>query len=177
MQANEVSFTPPDGAERLQCQKRPFARLLRDGVSSRAPYRVGVVSKPVSKSTCVHDGMSTVLIADDHPSIRRLLRMTLDQCHTLIEAKDGVEALELLRRHRPAVAVLDVTMPGLTGLQVCRLIRADPDLRHTAIITISANANADAALQAGADRFIATPFRPTVLLDAVDHLSHAGACA
>jgi two-component system phosphate regulon response regulator PhoB len=121
--------------------------------------------------------MSTVLIADDHPSLRRLLRMTLDQRHTVIEAKDGGEALELLRRHRPAVAVLDVTMPILNGLEVCRLIRADPDLRHTAIIIISANANENAALHAGADRFIAKPFRPTVLFDAVDQLSHAGACA
>jgi len=117
--------------------------------------------------------MTMVLIADDMEAVRRLLRLTLESRHTLLEAEDGGEALALLRRHRPAVAILDVVMPGLSGLQVCRLIREDPDLRAIGVIILSANAAADDARRAGADRFFVKPFLPSALLRAVDDLLDA----
>jgi CheY-like chemotaxis protein len=97
--------------------------------------------------------MAVVLVADEIKSVRYLLRLTIGRRHTVIEARDGDEALALLRQHRPDVAVLDVTMPARSGLQVCRLLRADPDLRGTGVIVMSANGCTDAAYQAGADRF------------------------
>lgn len=114
--------------------------------------------------------MRTVLIADDQDSVRRLLRMVLGSQYTVIEAKDGGEALALLRKHRPDVAVLDVVMPVLSGLQVCRLLRADPDLCDIGVIIVSANASEDDVRLAGADLSIPKPFLPSVLLRAVDDL-------
>jgi CheY-like chemotaxis protein len=116
------------------------------------------------------DGMATILIADDSADIRRLVRLTFDGRYALLAAEDGAEALELLRQHRPDVAILDVVMPALSGLQVCRLVRADPDLAAIRVIVISANASAEPAYDAGADRFIAKPFSPSLLLVAVDEL-------
>jgi CheY-like chemotaxis protein len=118
-----------------------------------------------------------VLIADDIKSLRQLFRLTLNQHHTVIEAEDGAEALDLLRRHQPDVAILDVGMPALSGPQVCRLLRADPALRDIGVIIISANANEDDARQAGADRFIAKPFLPSALLAAVNDLVQSQARA
>jgi CheY-like chemotaxis protein len=89
--------------------------------------------------------MAIVLIADDSASVRLLLQMTLTAHHTVLEAKDGGEAVELLRQHRPDVAILDVVMPVLSGLQVCRLLREDPALRDIRVIMLSANATADDA--------------------------------
>jgi CheY-like chemotaxis protein len=114
--------------------------------------------------------MATVLVADDHRAVRRLLVLSLDHAHTVIEAADGAEALERLRRHRPDIALLDVVMPGLSGLQVCRLLREDPELRGIGVIILSANAREDEARQAGADRFIAKPFSPGHVLATIDDL-------
>jgi CheY-like chemotaxis protein len=115
--------------------------------------------------------MALILIADDLPSVRRLLQLTLAPRHTVIEAEDGDEALTLLRQHRPDVAILDVTMPVRDGLEVCRTIRSDPDLCDTAVIVISGNAGEGDASAAGADRFLAKPFLPSALLRAVEALT------
>jgi CheY-like chemotaxis protein len=114
--------------------------------------------------------MATIMIADDAAALRRMLAQTLSSRHAVIEAVDGGEALEFLRRQRPDVAILDVVMPVLSGLQVCRRLRADPDLRHIGVIVLSANAGEDDAHRAGANCFIAKPFLPSALLAAVDSL-------
>jgi CheY-like chemotaxis protein len=117
--------------------------------------------------------MASVLIAEDRESLRRLLGLTLADWHTVLEAADGGEALELLRQHRPDVAILDVVMPMLNGFQLCRLLREDPDLSDLRIIILFANASECASRQAGADRFLAKPFLPSVLLRTVDDLLEA----
>jgi CheY-like chemotaxis protein len=115
--------------------------------------------------------MPTIVIADDLAPVRQLLRMTLSSQHTVLEAKDGGEALELLRRHHTDVAVLDVVMPVLDGLHLCRLLREDPAFRALKIVIVSANATEHDALQAGADRFVAKPFSPIALLRVIDDLT------
>ena len=112
--------------------------------------------------------MALILIADDHASVRRLLRLTLSARHTVIEAEDGGEALDLLRAYRPDIAILDVVMPVLNGLQLCRILRRDPSLNDLRIIVLSANASEHEAQQAGADFFLAKPFLPSRLLDLID---------
>ena len=118
--------------------------------------------------------MARILIADDSPPMRTLLRVTLRSGeHDIVEAKDGDEALALLAEHRPTVAVLDVTMPGRTGLDVCSAVRADPALATMGLVVISANgleSDARAALAAGADRFLSKPFSPRRLLETVTTL-------
>jgi CheY-like chemotaxis protein len=113
-----------------------------------------------------------VLIADDSLSMRLLLQRVLtSRGHQVYEAVDGDQALELLHAHHPDVAILDVIMPGLDGLAVCRAARADPDFASLKIIVISANATVDDALTAGADCFLMKPFLPSRLLTVIDELT------
>jgi CheY-like chemotaxis protein len=111
--------------------------------------------------------METLLIADDEPMMRLLVTATLSsQTCRLIEAVDGDQAWTLLREHRPTLAILDVAMPGRTGLELMRAIRADPDLRATRVIILTASAGAatrEALAEAGADHFLTKPFSPLEL--------------
>ena len=88
-----------------------------------------------------------ILVADDFPVLRLLVRRTLDG-HEVFEAGTGDEALQLLDTARPSVAILDVNMPGGSGLDVCRAIRRDPAWAATVVIVITANGAMDAEQQA-----------------------------
>jgi DNA-binding response OmpR family regulator len=113
-----------------------------------------------------------VLVADDDPAILHLLRLTLpDTRIQLMEAADGVEAWALLQAQRPSVAILDVKMPGLSGLELTRAIRAEPTLAATRVILLAAGASPEqiaAGMDSGADRYITKPFSPLELLAALD---------
>jgi CheY-like chemotaxis protein len=117
---------------------------------------------------------ATVLVCDNESILRRLVRATLGSGDVqVIEACDGDESLELARRHRPDLVILDVMMPGRTGLDVLGELRRDPDLADTRVIVLTARAQVadrDAALDAGADRFLAKPFSPSELAEVADEL-------
>ncbi len=116
-----------------------------------------------------------ILVADDAPRLRQLVRCVLVG-HRVVEAGDGDEALRLFRSVRPDVAVLDVNMPGCTGLEVCREIRRDPLLGATVIIVLTANGLPEAeqaAYDAGADAFLTKPFSPRILCEVIDRLARA----
>ena len=107
--------------------------------------------------------MLSILIADDAPSVRKLLRLILEPTHLVIEAGDGDDALRQLHAHRPDLAILDVAMPARNGIEVCRQLRQDPQLAATGVIVLTANgtpADRSAALAAGADHFLTKPFSP-----------------
>jgi CheY-like chemotaxis protein len=118
---------------------------------------------------------ASVLIVDDDPFIRRLIATTLEDVagFELYEASDGVEALELAADRPPRLVFLDVDMPRLDGISVCRRLRADAATRGTTIVILTA-ANADEveqrASEAGADMFLTKPFSPLDLLRLVDRL-------
>ncbi len=83
--------------------------------------------------------MTTILIADDEPAILDLVRFTLDDPQVqIVSAADGAAAIELARSVRPDVALLDVQMPRLNGLEVCRRLRALPECAHTRIVMLTA---------------------------------------
>jgi len=112
-----------------------------------------------------------VLIADDDGSIRLLVRACIgSEGYDVLEAADGDRAWELLRQHGPSVALLDVQMPGRSGLELTRAIRADPGLRPTRVILLTANARPEdvAAGLAGADLYLTKPFSPLELCGAVE---------
>jgi two-component system phosphate regulon response regulator PhoB len=116
--------------------------------------------------------LSTVLIAEDEVSVRWLIRMTLDTGgFEIIEVEDGYAAIDAIRRKRPALIFLDWTMPGMTGLEVCRAVRADPAARDTKIVMLTAHTDeqdrAD-AMEAGVDDYITKPFSPRQLLEKVN---------
>ncbi len=85
--------------------------------------------------------MTTVLIADDEPSLRLLVSATIESDeYDVVEAVDGDEAWDLLRQHRPTVALLDVQMPGRTGLDLTHAIRGDPELARTFVVLLTSKA-------------------------------------
>lgn len=119
--------------------------------------------------------MSTVLVCDDEDVLRALIRATLGTRWELIEARDGEEALELARSERPDLVILDVMMPGRTGLQVLADIRADPSLADTQVIMLTARTQAeDIAAVEAADAYLPKPFSPAALAELADRmLQHA----
>jgi CheY-like chemotaxis protein len=116
--------------------------------------------------------MKTVLVADDEASLRLLVKTTIrsDECE-VVEAANGHEAWQLLQQHHPEMAILDVRMPGRTGLELTRSIREHPELRGTYVLLLTSqtqDVDVAAGLEAGADRYMTKPFSPLELLTAVE---------
>jgi CheY-like chemotaxis protein len=112
--------------------------------------------------------LATVLICDDEPSLRELIRLSLDGEYSFAEAEDGVQSLEMARRLKPDVVILDMMMPRLNGLEVLSEIRRDDDLSGTAVIVLTAQpATCDDALRQGADAVMVKPFEPGQIAAAV----------
>jgi DNA-binding response OmpR family regulator len=115
--------------------------------------------------------MTTVLVADDDADIRDLVTFKLEQAgHRVVAVADGVQALEAVRDHLPDLAVLDLMMPGLSGLDVCAEIRRDPRSAHLPVIMLTARVQEqDVALgfATGADDYVTKPFSPRELLSRV----------
>jgi CheY-like chemotaxis protein len=120
-----------------------------------------------------------VLVCDDEDVLRALIRATLDPgTYSIVEAKDGDEALELARSARPDVILLDMMMPGQSGLEVLAELRADAVLAETPVIMLTARtqtADRAAIAAAGADRYLAKPFSPAELAGLVDEVRRSGA--
>ena len=118
--------------------------------------------------------MTTILVVDDEPPILDLVRFTLEDADVRVEeASDGVEALILARRLRPDLILLDVHMPKLNGLEVCRQLRADVAFAHTRIVMLTAagqEADHTRGREAGADEYLTKPFSPLALLALVEAL-------
>ena len=106
--------------------------------------------------------LPTVVIADDESSMRLLVHATIEpDDYNVLEASDGTEAWAMVKEHRPALVLLDVQMPGRSGLDVLRLIKADPTLEATRVILLTAKGStADKAkgLDLGADDYLTKPF-------------------
>lgn len=112
-----------------------------------------------------------VLVVDDDPLVRGLLRAVLvGSEYQLDEASDGFEALRIAQEKPPDVVVLDVMMPGVNGYDVCRAMRADPRLRSTRIVILTARDTPQdrvEAAEAGADEYLTKPFSPVRLIESI----------
>jgi putative two-component system response regulator len=110
---------------------------------------------------------SRVLVADDAESIRLVFqRLLTAEGHDVIGAANGVEALEIVSRNQPDVILLDVAMPAMDGLEVCRRLKADTSTRLTPIVLITGRAELSdrlAGLEAGADEILEKPVHPQEL--------------
>lgn len=113
-----------------------------------------------------------LLIADDEPAIRMLIVATLgSESFEIFEAETGSQAMEIAEREQPALALLDVHMPGLSGIEVCRRIRASSELADTKVIILTgdaASADREAGLAAGADTYLTKPFSPLQLIETIE---------
>ena len=107
---------------------------------------------------------ATILLIDDEKDLIELVRYNLEkEGFDVIAASDGQAGLDVVRRHRPDLVVLDLMMPGLDGLQVCQRLRGDPRSGRIPVIMLTARATeADriVGLELGADDYITKPFSP-----------------
>ncbi|WP_035383167.1 response regulator [Ferriphaselus sp. R-1] len=108
--------------------------------------------------------MEKILVVDDQFDIRRLLAITLGGSYEVIEARDGVGALEMLRCHHPKIVLLDVMMPGdIDGIDVLDVIKRDPEFSDVRVAMITARGQSnDVRLgeEHGADAYFIKPFGP-----------------
>jgi two-component system, OmpR family, phosphate regulon response regulator PhoB len=118
--------------------------------------------------------MLTVLIADDEAHVVELVRVTLeDERVRVVAACDGATALELAAELEPELIFLDVNLPDLSGLEVCRRLRREPSLAGVRIVMLTAAAQQDdiaRGLEAGATHYLTKPFSPVRLLSLVQGL-------
>lgn len=111
--------------------------------------------------------MSTarILIVDDEPRLRRIVRETLVGAgYEVDDARDGIQGLEKVRQFHPDLLLLDMNMPEMSGMDVCKAIRADSFIAIIMLTVRNSDADKVAALDAGADDFITKPFSTPELL-------------
>ena len=118
--------------------------------------------------------MLTILIADDEPHVVELVRVTLeDERVRVVEAADGATALALAAEVDPALILLDVNLPDLSGLEVCRRLRKEARTSCAHIVMLTAAAQHDdvaRGLAAGATHYLTKPFSPVRLLSLAESL-------
>ena len=106
----------------------------------------------------------TILVVEDEPDIRKLVQYNLVQeRYKVIEAEDSEQALKLLQRAKPNLIILDLMLPGMSGMELCKLLRDRQDTAHLPILMLTAKAGeADKVigLEMGADDYLAKPFSP-----------------
>jgi two-component system alkaline phosphatase synthesis response regulator PhoP len=115
-----------------------------------------------------------ILVCDNEDVLRALVRAALDGAgYQVVEARDGDESLELARSVKPDLILLDMMMPGRTGVEVLGQLRREDALASTPVVMLTARAQASdraTALDAGATRFLAKPFSPMALAALVEEL-------
>jgi CheY-like chemotaxis protein len=117
------------------------------------------------------DKSKTILICDDEPTLRELVRASLNGGYRFAEASDGFVAVELARELDPDAIVLDLMLPRLSGLEVLAELKRDERLRSIPVLVMTAwNDTEEAALAAGATGFVTKPFDPDDLKLAVEEL-------
>jgi DNA-binding response OmpR family regulator len=113
----------------------------------------------------------TILICDDEPALRELIRASMDDGFEFAEASDGIIAMELAREVEPDLVILDLMLPRLSGLEVLARLNEDERLKDVPVLVITAwNETREDVLAAGADDFVSKPFDPEDLKAAVNRL-------
>jgi len=110
-----------------------------------------------------------VLVVDDEPFILRSLSFVLKKGQLdVLEARDGEEALALIREHKPKLVFIDVMMPKMNGYDVVRAVRAEEELKDTHLVLLTAKGQeSDRAvgMEAGANDYLTKPFSPSKILE------------
>ena len=116
----------------------------------------------------------TILLVDDDPDIREFISLNLVKEGFKVEtAKNGLEGVEMCKKFKPDLVILDVMMPGMDGMEACEAIRATPEIAHTVIAFLSARGedySQVAGFESGGDDYITKPIRPKVLVSRIKAL-------
>lgn len=118
--------------------------------------------------------MSTVLIVDDSSTLREMISGLLIKAGmTVVEAKDGVEAMAKIEASPPDLVVLDIVMPNMNGYELCRWVKNNPNTQTIPVVICSSKSEEFDrywGMKQGADAYIAKPFRPTEMVETVKQL-------
>ena len=116
----------------------------------------------------------TILLVDDDPDIREFISFNLVKEGFKVEtAKNGLEGVEMCKKFKPDLVLLDVMMPWMDGMEACEAIRATPEIAHTVIAFLSARGedySQVAGFESGGDDYITKPIRPKVLVSRIKAL-------
>jgi len=111
---------------------------------------------------------ATILIVEDQEDNRKILRDLLtSQGYSILEATDGLTAIQLARNYQPALILMDIQLPGIDGYEATRRIKADKALSHIPLIVVTSYAlsgDSQKAFAAGCDDYIAKPYSPRQML-------------
>ena len=115
-----------------------------------------------------------ILIVDDEPDVVEILRYNLvKENYNVFKAYNGIEALDMAIDKLPDLIIMDIRMPGLTGIETCRKMRLIDSLKNTPILFLTADSDEYTtmnAFEAGASHFITKPIRPAILLEMINEL-------
>ncbi|MEI6046331.1 MAG: response regulator [Chloroflexota bacterium] len=119
--------------------------------------------------------MQKILIVEDDPIIQDLVYATLagDLRYQLLQAREGQSGLQLAQTEHPSIILLDLDLPLLGGLELCRSLKADPSYSQVKVIMLTAlsqPADIERGEQAGADAYLVKPFSPLNLLRKIDRM-------
>ena len=124
---------------------------------------------------------ATILVVDDSRTVQFTLRNMLQQAgYHILEARNGENAIELAREHKPDLIFMDVVMPGMTGFQATRALRKYDETRDIPIVVMSANEQATEkfwVIKIGANDFMTKPFQRRTVFEKLDHHLHAAEVA
>jgi signal transduction histidine kinase len=129
----------------------------------RADRNIDVVT-PVAAPAPAIPGRATVLVVDDEPDMRRFLVSVLGAEHRVLQAADGLAGLASARADLPDLALLDLMIPGMDGLELCKALKSDERTRNIKVVLLTARTDEQSkltALRHGADDFLTKPFSTT----------------
>ena len=134
---------------------------------TKRPSSAGCFTESAGLPDTVTAAQAWIMVVDDHPMNRDLLSRLLErQGHIVFTAADGTEALEMIHNHAFDLILLDILMPGMSGFQVLKRLKAEPVFRSIPVVMISAVDEKDTVIRCiewGADDYLPKPFNPVLL--------------
>ncbi|MDO8339982.1 MAG: response regulator [Candidatus Burarchaeum sp.] len=152
-------------AGKLGLQREELAGVLNN-LKKYGAIESRVVGNSVTWYSLQFNAHKKVLIVEDDPNINNLVKVSLGGGYSIRQAHEGRDAMKQILEFRPDLIVLDLMLPGIDGLEICRTVKKDPELKNTIIIIVSATdavKNRFKGLKYGADYYIKKPFEPKQL--------------